>query len=63
MSKVISLQLGVNMRKICIETHDEIFEGTVDLYVRNTDDLDKLIKSLSAIKGIESVKRVELNSN
>lgn len=62
-SKVISLQLGVNMRKICIETHDEIFEGTVDLYVRNTDDLDKLIKSLSAIKGIESVKRVELNSN
>ena len=27
MSKVISLQLGVNMRKICIETHDEIFEG------------------------------------
>jgi guanosine-3',5'-bis(diphosphate) 3'-pyrophosphohydrolase len=63
MSKVISLQLGVNMRKICIETHDEIFEGTVDLYVRNTDDLDKLIKSLSAIKGIESVKRVELNFN
>jgi len=63
MSKVISLQLGVNMRKIYIETHDEIFEGTVDLYVRNTDDLDKLIKSLSAIKGIESVKRVELNSN
>jgi GTP pyrophosphokinase len=61
MSKVISLQLGVNMRKISIETHDEIFEGTVDLYVRNTDDLDKLIKSLSAIKGIESVKRVELN--
>ena len=57
MSKVISLQLGVNMRKISIETHDEIFEGTVDLYVRNTDDLDKLIKSLSAIKGIESVKR------
>ena len=63
MSKVISLQLGVNMRKIYIETHDEIFEGTVDLYVRNTDDLDKLIKSLSAIKGIESVKRVELNFN
>lgn len=63
MSKVISLQLGVNMRKICIETHDEIFEGTVELYVRNTDDLDKLIKSLSAIKGIESVKRVELNFN
>ena len=30
MSKVISLQLGV-MRKISIETHDEIFEGTVDL--------------------------------
>ena len=60
-SRVISLLLGVNMRKLHIETHDEIFEGYIDLYVHNTDDLDKLIKTLSKVKGVERVKRVEIN--
>ncbi len=61
LTRVISLVLGVNMRKLHIETHDEIFEGYIDLYVHNTDDLDKLIQSLSRVKGIERVKRVEIN--
>ena len=61
LSRVISLVLGVNMRKLHIETHDEIFEGFIDLYVHNTDDLDKLIKAISKVKGIERVKRVELS--
>ena len=60
-SRVISLLLGVNMRKLHIETHDEIFEGYIDLYVHNTDDLDKLIRTLSKVKGVERVKRVEIN--
>ena len=49
------------MRKLHIETHDEIFEGFIDLYVHNTDDLDKLIRALSKVKGIERVKRVDIN--
>ena len=61
LTRVISLVLGVNMRKLHIETHDEIFEGFIDLYVHNTDDLDKLIKAISKVKGIERVKRVELS--
>lgn len=58
-TRVISLVLGVNMRKIHIESHDEIFEGYIELYVHNTDDLKNLIKSLGKIKGMESVKRIE----
>ena len=61
LTRVISLVLGVNMRKLHIETHDEIFEGFIDLYVHNTDDLDKLIRALSKVKGIERVKRVDIN--
>ena len=61
LTRVISLVLGVNMRKLHIETHDEIFEGFIDLYVHSTDDLDKLIAALSKVKGIERVKRVEIN--
>ena len=60
LARVISLVLGVNMRKLHIEAHDEIFEGVIDLYVHNTDDLDKLIRELSKVKGIERVKRVEI---
>jgi GTP pyrophosphokinase len=60
LARVISLVLGVNMRKLHIEAHDEIFEGFIDLYVHNTDDLDKLIRELSKVKGIERVKRVEI---
>ncbi|MFA6713725.1 MAG: ACT domain-containing protein [Bacteroidales bacterium] len=44
-----------------IETHDEIFEGYIDLYVHNTDDLDKLIKSLRKIKGVENAVRTNVN--
>jgi (p)ppGpp synthetase, RelA/SpoT family len=61
-TKVISLVLGVNIRKIMIEAHDEIFEGYIELYVHNTDDLDQLIRSLGEVKGVESVKRVEIST-
>lgn len=60
-TRVISLVLGVNIRRITIEAHDEIFEGTIDLYVHNTDDLEKMMKSISKIRGIENVSRTEIN--
>lgn len=59
-SKEIAFVLGINIRKMLIETHDEIFEGYIDLYVHNTDDLEELMKSLRKIKGVESVKRSEI---
>lgn len=59
-TKMISLVLNVNMRKLVIESHDEVFEGYIDLYVHHIDDLNRLMKSLSSIKGVESVKRVEM---
>ena len=61
LTRVISQVLGVNMRQLHIETHDEIFEGFIDLYVHNTDDLDKLIRELLKVKGVERVKRIEMN--
>ena len=59
-SKEIAFVLGINIRKILIEAHDEIFEGYIDLYVHNTDDLESLIKALRKVKGVESVKRAEI---
>ena len=59
-TKYITLVLSVNIRKIHFETHDGIFEGYIDLYVHNTDDLEVMIKRLPKIKGIENVVRANV---
>jgi GTP pyrophosphokinase len=56
---VISKELTVNMRSINLASHDGIFDGTIDLYVHNTADLNNLIMNLIKIKGVDQVNRVE----
>ncbi len=56
---VITKQLNVNMRNINLESHDGIWEGTIELYVHDTKDLNNLMMNLGKIKGVNSVKRVE----
>ncbi|HYX07425.1 MAG TPA: bifunctional (p)ppGpp synthetase/guanosine-3',5'-bis(diphosphate) 3'-pyrophosphohydrolase [Bacteroidales bacterium] len=56
---VISKELTVNMRSINLSSHDGIFDGTIDLYVHNTADLNNLILNLIKIKGVDQVNRVE----
>ncbi|MGD0340142.1 MAG: RelA/SpoT family protein [Bacteroidales bacterium] len=58
-TNIISSELKVNMTNINISVHKGIFEGTIDIYVHHTKDLNNLILKISNIKGIESVKRVE----
>jgi GTP pyrophosphokinase len=41
-------------------SHDGIFEGAIELYVHDTNDLDNLMKQLKNLKGVESVKRLEI---
>ncbi len=56
---IISDELNVNMRNVSVLVHDGIFEGTIDLYVHHTTDLNNLILKLVNVKGVDSVKRVE----
>jgi len=58
-TNIISSELKVNMTNINISVKNGIFEGTIDLYVHHTKDLNNLILKISNIKGIDSVKRVE----
>jgi GTP pyrophosphokinase len=58
-TNIISSELKVNMTNINISVHNGIFEGTIDLYVHHSKDLNNLILKISNIKAIESVKRVE----
>ena len=56
-TSIISDSMKVNMNKISVESNDGTFTGTVSLEVSNTVILNKLLKSLKKIKGIEKVTR------
>jgi len=58
-TNIISYELKVNMTSININVSNGIFEGTIDLFVHHTKDLNNLILKISNIKGIENIKRVE----
>ena len=59
-TRVTSKGMNVNIRRINLGTEDGIFDGFIDLYVHDIDDLENLILKLKNIKGIESVARKEL---
>ena len=56
-TSTISDSMKVNMNKISVESNDGTFTGTINLEVSNTVILNKLLKSLKKIKGIEKVTR------
>lgn len=58
-TQVISGQLGVNIRKLDLETNDGIFEGKIQLYVHDVDDVKSICNNLLKIPNIKSVTRVE----
>ena len=56
-TSTISDSMNVNMNKISFESNDGLFTGTISLEVKNKVILNKLLKSLKKIKGIEKVTR------
>ena len=57
-TQVISNQHNVNMKKLVVECESEIFNANIQLLVRNTDEVDHMIRTLKAVKGINQVIRV-----
>jgi guanosine-3',5'-bis(diphosphate) 3'-pyrophosphohydrolase len=56
-SEVISKDLQVNMRSISIDSNDGMFEGSITLFVKDTQHLNALIRKLKKVRGIISVRR------
>ncbi|MBQ8062042.1 MAG: bifunctional (p)ppGpp synthetase/guanosine-3',5'-bis(diphosphate) 3'-pyrophosphohydrolase [Bacteroidales bacterium] len=59
-SRYISLVMGVNMRKVYLSSDEGIFEGYIDLNVHDKSALERMIRKLSSIDGIQSVVRTDL---
>lgn len=58
-TQIISRQLNVNIRKISIETNDGIFEGKIQLWVHDVEDVRMICNNLKKVHNIKQVNRVE----
>ena len=57
LTKVISNQMGVNIRSISLSSNAGIFKGEITVEVPNINVLKKLIESIKKIEGVEKVTR------
>ncbi len=56
----VSQVMGVNMRRLTLQAEGGLFEGYIEMYVNSKDILEKLIKMLLSVDGVEKVSRTEL---
>ncbi|MEO5910368.1 MAG: ACT domain-containing protein, partial [Pelobium sp.] len=59
LTQVISTDFKVNMRSITVDSDEGIFNGTIMIYVNDTQHLDNLIEKLKEVKGITDVSRFD----
>ena len=59
-SSFISQTLGINMRKLQLSTDGELFEGFIELRVRDKKNLERMVDGLSKIDGIQDVIRTDI---
>lgn len=60
-TRIISDELNVNMRSISFESNDGVFEGTIMMYVHDTNHLNNLTEKLKMLDGVLDVYRMDAN--
>jgi GTP pyrophosphokinase len=58
-TNLISGELRINIAALTIEAKEGVFEGNIKLYVHDKEELDELVRSLLALRGIEKVDRYD----
>lgn len=58
-TRIISNEYNVNMRSISFDTNDGIFEGTLMVFVNDTEHLTELMRKLRNVNGVTSVSRIK----
>ncbi len=57
-TRIISSNVGVNLHSINISGNEGIFDGKISLSVKNSGQLNKLIKRIQKVEGVKKVERV-----
>lgn len=58
-TRIISNDLNLNIKSFHIEANQGITEGTIAVYVQNTDRLSLLMQELTKVEGITNVVRID----
>jgi guanosine-3',5'-bis(diphosphate) 3'-pyrophosphohydrolase len=58
-TNLISGEMKFNISAMTIEAKDGLFEGNVRIFVHDKDELEELVKQLTALPGIERVDRYD----
>ena len=56
-TNVISSYNNTNIRAVNIDSEDRMFDGTLILYVKNTEHLNRLMEKIRKVKGVLKVER------
>jgi GTP pyrophosphokinase len=54
---VITDIMKINISKVSIESQDRMFEGLFNVYIANTEELDRLLLRLGKVSGVVSINR------
>ena len=55
---IVTSQMDLNIRSLNIETKNNVFTGTLMLYIQSVRALTNLIEQLKAIDHVEKVERI-----
>lgn len=58
-TNIISGELKINMRSMSIESTEGLFEGKIKVFVKEKEELKKLISKLQKVSGIHKVSRID----
>ncbi len=56
-TEIVSRQMNVNIHRLSFETNDGIFEGNIQLYVHDVEDVTTICNNLKKIEQIKTVTR------
>ncbi|MCF8240889.1 MAG: bifunctional (p)ppGpp synthetase/guanosine-3',5'-bis(diphosphate) 3'-pyrophosphohydrolase [Melioribacteraceae bacterium] len=62
-SNSITTYVNTNIKGINISTSESMFNGTITVYVRDLEHLNRIVERLKKIKGIYSVQRFDAEGN
>lgn len=57
-TEILSCELDVNIHKLSIEVEDGIFEGKIQLYVHDVEDVRVIVSNLKKVKDLQTVTRI-----
>jgi len=57
-SRIISMQMNVDIHKLTIASEDGVFDGTIELRVHDREDVKEIILQLKSVEGLQEVTQI-----